>query len=272
MATAVLACSCVLAACGAGGDDTRSGSAGPTGATGGRALAEQSPQELLATTAGAVEKIHSYRLQGTYEDEDGRSTGSADVADDGAMRAHLTIAGGAVDLIITKGGSEAYVRGARGFWEHSGAGAVAELLADRWVKMPRGGDSDITELVDQQDPRTLARCLRTDEHGRLTNRGLQTHRGRKVVVLEDDGTVPGSTPNRMYIAATGRPLPLLITESGPERPGGRIDERCGDDPHDTTKWSRTVVSRFDEPVRVTAPSNALDLDALERSAGGGSAS
>jgi hypothetical protein len=77
-------------------------------------------------------------------------------------------------------------------------------------------------------------------------------------VILDKGDRPGTSPGRLYIAATGEPLPLRTIATGPERPGGKKDPRCDSDTP-TRAGDEVLFSRYDEPLDITAPPDALDL-------------
>jgi hypothetical protein len=269
IATAALACSGTLAACGGGGNDSGGATKGPSsGAGGGSALAKQSPRAVINTVADELAKVRSYRLAGTQKDKDGAQQVVADVAADGSLKLTLKMGKGTADLIAVASKPGTYMRADRAFWLHSGSAKAAQLFSDRWVRLPPGQVKDIDDLVDQARPKTLAMCLRKAKHGTVKNLGVQDLNGHKVVVLDDDGNAPGDAPGKLYVAATGRPLPVLVTQLGRQRPGGRPDPRCGDDPKDTTTSSTTTISRYDQPVRVTAPAGAIDLGKLQGSGGG----
>ena len=66
---------------------------------------------------------------------------------------------------------------------------------------------------------------------------------------------------RCLVAATGEPLPLRTLATGPARPGGKKDPLCDSDTP-TTKGDEVLFSRYNEPVDITAPPDALDLGEL----------
>ena len=101
--------------------------------------------------------------------------------------------------------------------------------------------------------------------GTVTKVGTATVDGKRVVVLADKGDRPGGSPGRLYVAATGAPLPLREEQTGPQR-AGVSDKRC-DDPSSTTTRSDVHLSGFDRPLRVSPPRGALDLNQLIRSGG-----
>ena len=84
----------------------------------------------------------------------------------------------------------------------------------------------------------------SSQHGKLTNDGQTTYKGAKVVAIRD--TSDGS---KLYVAATGRPYPVAIVAGGKGKSGAVT---FGD-------WNKSVS--------LSAPSNAVAIDAVRRLAG-----
>ena len=110
----------------------------------------------------------------------------------------------------------------------------------------------------------LARCL-TESHGTVEKKGTRRFAGLRVVVLADKGDAPGVTPGDLYVSAVGSALPLRVVQTGPRTPG-KPDAGCGED-SSGTRESDVRLSAFNEPVRITAPSDALDLSQLSGASG-----
>ena len=245
-----------LAGCGAG-DDADGGD-----------LASKPPEQILADMSAELAKVRSYHVEGTQDDEDGHSTLAADVTAGGAARLAVNNAGKRFDLVLA--GGRSYMRANRAFWSAQGGpnGAkLARLLGDRWVIAPPSTSGSLNALLKELAPRTLARCAAKD-HGTITHAGTATVAGQDAVMLADKGERPGTSPGLLSVAAKGRPLPLRVTQTGPDKPGGKPDPSCGNDGSSTTKASDLRFSRFDAPLRIAAPRKALDLGALQQ--GGGS--
>ena len=85
--------------------------------------------------------------------------------------------------------------------------------------------------------------------------GAGTVGGRSAVIVVSDGSVPGSAPGKVYVAATGPAWPLRAVVTGPRRPGG--SGVCAE--QTTARTSDITISDFNQPVSVTAPAGALDL-------------
>lgn len=242
------------AACGSGDDGDDDRGAAPAATT-----AKASPDRLLREAAAAMRGVRSYHVEGTQTDGDGKSTVAADVSANGASRLRLTQAGKRLEVIVTRGAT--YLKANRAFWDEAGGGGgdqASRLLADRWVKSPESQSPELRKSVDVLRPRRFAHCL-VSTTGRVTRKGDGELDGRPVVVLSDDGDVPGGTPGDLTIAAEGKPLPLRIKQTGPERPG-KGDPRCGDDDDaSTTTASDLRLSDFDRVAPIREPEDAIDL-------------
>jgi hypothetical protein len=107
-------------------------------------------------------------------------------------------------------------------------------------------------------PKHLASCATTGL-GTLSNNGVKTLGGRKVIVLEDKGDRPGTTPGLLYVAADGPALPLREVQTGPRKPGGKLNKRC-DSASDKSTESDVAFSRFDRVPQLKAPRGALSFE------------
>ena len=237
-----------LAAC--GGDDS----------SGGSDRASQPPKELHRSMTDELAKVRSYHLDGTQSDENGASRISGDIKADGSANIQLTLGEEKAAVILT--GGQAYIRGNAPFWSKRGGSAgprLARIVSGRWVKTPSSDGLGLDEL----SPKNLAHCA-AREAATVTEGGTRDFAGQKVVVLRDKGS-PGNSPTDVYVQADGRPLPVRVLQTGPQPPGGKPDPRCDDGTPTTASDVR--LSRFDQPVEIKAPANALDPAQIAASAG-----
>lgn len=238
-----------IAASGCGDSD---GSGGKSEANG---LESKPPQEVLAQTAAALRRVQSFHLEGTQ----GRTTRvEADVGVPAKLRLDLRQRDASARILLVEGAF--YVRGNAAFWKQAEAGEAARELGGRWLKMP-SSRNEFAELTRQLDPATLSRCL-LESHGTLARGGTTTVNGRRAVVIVDKGDRPGTAPGKLYVAATGEPLPLRTLATGRERPGGKKDPLCDSDTP-TRPGDEATFSNYDEPIDLTAPPDALDLGSLD---------
>jgi outer membrane lipoprotein-sorting protein len=230
---------------------------------------DKSAKAILADMRADLAGVHSYHVAGEQSGSDGDMQLTGDFAAPGSLRFKLTQSSGTVEMIAT-GRSATYIRADRAFWTHEGHvnAGIARRLAGRWVNL--GGDAgrSLQSSLVQFSPENLGRCLST-QTGTVSKQGTSRVDGKATVVLVDKGDRPGTSPGRLFVAATGRTLPLRLVQTGRERPGGKHDPRCGSSDN-STSHSEIRLSRFDAPVKITPPSDALDLGQLA-SGGSGSA-
>jgi hypothetical protein len=218
----------------------------------------KSPKQILADVARDLRKVKSYHFSGTSDDPSGRTSLTGDVTASGQANVVIRQGSAAARLVLLP--SAAYLRANAAYWKLGGGAsgaAVAEKLAGRWVKMPASGGDGLTSLVDDMSPKRMASCVSTGT-GTLDKAGIATVGGQKAIVIVDRGDRPGTTPGRMYVSATGRVLPLRVTQTGKRSAGGHIDTRCDAKTDDSTA-SDMRLSGFDRPLRITAPRGAITI-------------
>ncbi|MEO6497084.1 MAG: hypothetical protein ABIO51_06335 [Solirubrobacteraceae bacterium] len=246
-----------LAACGGSDDQKRPASTNPARSA---KDVSRSPQETLAAVQDAVRGAESFHIEGTQTDDEGITRLEADVAADGAVRLALRQKGAVVDMIVLDQ-ELVYIRADEAFWAQSSASAdVQQLLTGRWVKVP--GNKDAAELAQQVQPVVVADCL-GESVGTLSSR-QDSLDGKAVLVLVDAGDKPGTAPGELFVEADDPALPLRVTQTGARRAGGPpVDPKCGSDEDETPQdRSDLRLSRWDEPVEIEAPADALDLEEI----------
>jgi hypothetical protein len=248
----VLLAVCLVAAGGCGGDSTDSSAPKSNG------IESKPASQALEQTGAALRRVKSFHVEATQ----GRSTTlRADVAVPKKLRLDLEQSGTRSRMIYVDGAL--YIKGDRAFWERTGARSIAGRLAGRWFKTPGSANKGLQDLIEQLAPGTLGRCLLKD-HGTITRGPAATVDGQRAIVLLDKGDRPGTAPGKLYVAATGDPLPLRTIATGPERRGGKKDPLCdGDTP--TQRGDAALFSRYDERLDITAPPGAVGFPTAQSS-------
>jgi hypothetical protein len=214
-----------LAGCGSSNGTGHTGTSG--GAGGGSAAsngeATKSPAQILSDAAAAIRSARGYAIHGEIL-QNGKAVRLTVLAP-GSTSLELAISSGSsgAEMLILPAGS--YVRGNSAFWS-SQPGAHASLLANHWVQVPAGAVQSFSASLGRFAPSTLARCL-VEGHGTLSIAGTTTIAGRPAIVIRDAGGVPGDSPGTLAVATTGPPYPLRVKNTGPKRPGGKVDV-CND--------------------------------------------
>lgn len=258
----VLTTTLVLAACGSDDDPDQEAARGATASTtavptttAATPALPADPKARLKAVAAALGDVKSLHLDGTATDEDGPGSIVGDLSDAGDAQLELKSAKQNIAFRVL--GADTYLRGDEAFWKDSADDAqLASKLAGRWVSISTAA-AGLEKELDDLRPSVLAKCV-TVNVGTLTDGGTAEVDGKRALVLEDAGDVPGGTPGRLYLAADGPPLPLRIVQTGKSRSGGTKVKGCNDEDDDTSR-SDVRLSGFNEPVRVTAPEGALKI-------------
>jgi hypothetical protein len=255
LAAALLA-TAALAGCGS--DDGGGDSGG-----GGESSAD--PQTILADAQEALGKVKSFHMEGTGTDkQDGEQKISGDFSLPGKVQIKVESKGTTEIILADK---QVFIRGDKETWEAQGLPKEAlDLVVDKWVKLPSNASAGIGEFEAYANPDTIGHCLLGKGLGTVVSAGTGEVDGKKVDILEDKGDKPGSSPGKLYVASDGEPLPLRAQQTGPEKPGGKPDPKCGEtdsDPDNTTN-SDLYISKYNEPVTIEAPADSVDLEQLQQ--------
>ena len=220
----------------------------------------KSPNQILHDLAVATRKITSWHMAGYSLDKSGRTTVVGDSNYAGTVAQGTTTLGKLRLTAKDVDGAE-YYKGNTAFWRQAKASTTkAAALAAQWVKVPVTKYSTLGESLS---PKSAADCAL---HGNGTlSKTIETIGGQRLIVLTDAGDKPGTSPGRVYITASAPLRVLRVTQTGPSRPGGHFVAECDDTGKDTTKSADIRISRFDEPIDVTAPTSFLDASKTDGS-------
>ena len=228
--------------------------AAPTNAGGGES--SKSPQAILSDMQRDLRKVKSYHFAGSITGPGGVTKVSADVS--GAGSASFGIIQGKTSLRMILLSKSTYLKANAVYWRASDKerGALfASKLADRWVKVPESVRGPFKPWLAEFSPEHLAACVFVGT-GTLSNNGVTTFGGRKVIVVEGKADKPGTTPGLVYIAADGPVLPLRQVQTGPRTAGGKLDKRC-EAAGDKSTGGDVTYSRYNRVPPITAPRRAI---------------
>lgn len=208
---------------------------GGSSSSSGNGIAEKTPTEIVAATKVAADAATSAHVAGSIVSNGSPITLDMELLAGKGGRGRLSENGLSFELIQVEG--TVYIKGSAAFYKHIGGASAAQLLQGKWLKAPaKSGDfaslgqlTDLRQLVDT----TLA------NHGKLVKGGTTTVNGQKVVGITDS-----SKGGTLYVAATGEPFPVEITKDGSG--GGKI-----------------AFDRWNKPVTLVAPANAIDVSKLQ---------
>lgn len=193
-------------------------------------VADKSADEILAAAKEAARGASAVHVAG---DADGVVLDLSLVKGKGASG---SIEQGTSRFELITIGDEIFLRGSDEFYRGLGGESVVRLLSGKWLKVPsttRGFES-FAAITDMDT--LLTQTLRPDSDT-IEKGEAETIDGTEVIGL-------GGRRGTLYVATTGEPFPVKIASS--------------DD---------TGSVRFDgwnEPVDLTAPTDAIDIDELQR--------
>jgi hypothetical protein len=202
-------------------------------------IASKSATEILSESKAAASGASSVHVSGSINSAAAPVTIDLSLAAGKGARGEITENGASFKLILV--GGTAYVSGSSAFYHSLGGAAAAQLLDGKWLKASAttgefasfGALANMSQLIDT----TLA------THGVLAKGATSTVNGQQAIAISDS-----SKSGTLYVATTGKPYPVAITKGGSE--SGKI-----------------VFDDWNQPVTITAPSDAVDLSELKALAG-----
>ncbi len=201
----------------------------------GSGTASKTPAEIVAAAKTAADDASSVHVAGSIVNA-GASIGlDMELLTGKGGRGRLSENGLSFELVEV--GGYVYITGSPAFYRHFAGPAAAQLLQGKWLKAPAasgnfaslGSLTNLRKLLDS----TLS------SHGSLSKSGTSTIEGQQVIAIDD--LTRGGT---LYVAAAGTPYPIEIKKGG-------------------TGGGKVVFNRWNAPVKLVAPANAVDLGQLE---------
>lgn len=218
--------------------------------------AAQTPQEVIGDLARDLSAVKSFRYAGTVTDPRQRTRLNGASTSQGRSRMTLTVRRQVSRMILLP---------SRVFWNFNRAFVLANFdrtrsnlrNAGRWLATSKRNAGELGFGIAESEPKRLARCL-TESTGTLRHGGSAIVAGQPTIVIVDRGDRPGTTPRKLYLAASGPRLPLRIVQTGQRKAGGSPDVRCRGADDDTLR-SDLRFSGFNARVKIAAPKRAARL-------------
>lgn len=208
--------------------------AGCGSSSSGNGVASKTPTEIVVRAKAAADAASSVYISGTIVSKGIPVSLEMELLAGKGGRGRVAQNGRSFELVQV--GGIVYINGSAAFYRHIGGSAAVQILRGRWLKAP-AGTPELAPIVALTDlDRLIDSALASG--GPLTSGGVTTVHGQKAVAIED-----ASQGGTVYIAATGRPYPLEVVKDGGR--GGTV-----------------VFDRWNEPVKLVAPANALDITKL----------
>jgi hypothetical protein len=225
--------SCALPALGAAIAAALLGGCGSSSSANG--IASKPPEQIVAAAKAAADGAATVHISGTVSSAGKPLSIDMELVNGKGGRGRITLEGVSVNLVRVAGA--VYINGSPAFYRHIAGPAAASLLQGTWLKAPEksGNFASLASLTD------LAKLIDTTlaSHGTLVRDGTKTVDGHKVVAIKD-----ASQGGTLYVATGGSPFPIEVAKDG--RGGGRI-----------------VFDRWNKPVSLVAPANAININQLQ---------
>jgi hypothetical protein len=213
--------------------------AGCGGSSSGNNIASKSATEILSESKAVADSASSVHVSGSIKSGAAPVTIDLNLVAGKGARGEISENGASFKLILV--GGTAYISGSPAFYRSLGGVAAAQLLDGKWLKASAtSGEfasfnslANMTQLINT----TLA------AHGALKKGATSTVNGQQAIAITDTNKT-----GTLYVATTGKPYPVAITKGGSEN--GKI-----------------VFDDWNQPVTITAPTNAVDLSELKALAG-----
>ena len=201
----------------------------------GNGIASKSPEQIVAAARAAADGAATVHVSGSLRSEGKPLAIDMELVKGKGGRGSITLEGVSINLVRV--GGAVYINGSQAFYKRIAGPAAAKLLQGKWLKAPENSGNfaslasltDLSKLIDT----TLA------SHGKLARDGTKTIDAQKVVAVTD--VSQGGT---LYVATVGTPFPIEIAKDGGS--GGRI-----------------TFDRWNKPVTLTAPANAININQLQ---------
>ena len=219
----------LLALAGCGDSSSSSTSSAANG------IAAKSPDQILAAAKTAADGAATVHVVGSIVSEKKPISLNMELVAGKGAKGHLSVDGLGIDVIQVE--KAFYLKGSAAFYKQIGGDAAAQLLQGKWLKAPTtsGEFAQLAELTN------LGKLLDStlEAHGTLTHAGSATIGGQPAVGITDS-----ARQGTLFVAATGTPYPLQIRKSG-------------------SGAGQVTFDRWNEPVTLTAPTNAINLNQLQ---------
>ncbi len=198
-------------------------------------VSSQSADQILTSTKTAVQQAKSVHVSGSLASGGQTISLDLDILSGKGGSGHMSEGGLSFQLVAIN--NTVYIKGSPAFWQHFGGTAAAQLFQGKWLKAPATGDfASFAQLTNL--PQLFSKI--TSSNTKLAKGGTTTVNGQKVVAVNN--TAQGGT---LYVATTGQPYPVQITESGSN--GGKL-----------------TFDRWNESVSLSAPANAIDVSQFSK--------
>lgn len=205
----------------------------------GNGISSKSAEEIVSESKTVADAATAVHVSGSLKSGGAPVRLDLNLVAGKGAQGEISQNGASFKLILV--GNTAYISGSPAFYRSLGGSAAAQLFKGKWLKASAatGEFASFKQLADMRQliDTTLA------AQGTLVKGATTTVNGQPVIAITDS-----AKDGNLYVASTGKPYPVQIAKGGSE--SGTI-----------------VFSNWNQPVTITAPSNAVDLSELKSLAG-----
>jgi hypothetical protein len=203
-------------------------------------FAAEPASQILQTATSATEHARSFAVDGSVSQSNENVTLHVTLS---ASKAGGTVTVDGQTIHLAKVGSMVYFSAGAAFWQQNGGQTYAQLFANRWVEAP-ASNSDFASFLPFLEPsQFVSQLLQVPSGASITKGTTSKVSGQSVVALKSSGTGNNGT---LYVA-TGSPHYIVrLTGGGGSSGSGSLN-----------------FSRYNKPVTIATPKNALNYQALE---------
>jgi hypothetical protein len=200
MTAVAVSAALLLAGCGGSSGSSASSSSAPAG----NGVADLTADQILAKTTATAKAQSSVHVSGKGS-SGGQTLGiDLQLAKGKGGYGSITIAGDT--LKIVSDGTTVYFKGDKNFWTSQASAQAAALIGDRWLKAPVTNESFASLAQFADFDTSVGEFLKPE--GTITKGEQKTITGTPAISLL-------STNGALWVATTGEPLPLQISDAKP---------------------------------------------------------
>jgi hypothetical protein len=198
-------------------------------------VASKSAVQILAAAKAAAQSASSVHIAGTTGLSGTTLSINASLAKD---HGHARVSLARIEMEAIRTGETLYIKGNRAYNAQLESTIGVKVPAGVWLKRPASGRLDrigaVTE-IEREVPLIL------NQSGPITKGATVKINGQPAIEIKETAKLYTQT---LYVATTGNPYPLQLVKHGRET-------------------GQTTFTGWNDPVSVSAPSNAVELSQLQ---------
>jgi len=201
MSAVAVSAALLLAGCG-GSSSSGASSSSPSASSNG--VADLTADQILAKSTAAAKAQSSVHVSG--KGSSGAQSLALDLQLAKGKGGYGTITFGTDKLSIVSDGTTVYFKGDKNFWTNQASAQAATDIGDRWLKAPVSNQSFASLAQFADFDTAVGQFIKPD--GAITKGDQKDISGQPAIALK-------STNGSLWVATTGEPLPLQISDGKP---------------------------------------------------------